>query len=67
VAGGFFLPIDTSRLNGDPRVGCALDVVFREDDCRVRKGQAPENLALGRHIAVKVINQGKNHQAWCEE
>jgi predicted transposase YbfD/YdcC len=34
-----------------------LDVAFREDDCRVRKGHAPENLALLRHIAVNAIKQ----------
>ena len=34
-----------------------LDVAFREDDCRVRKGHAPENFALLRHIAVNAIKQ----------
>jgi hypothetical protein len=33
---------------------------FREDDCRVRKGHAPENLALLRHIAVNAIKQEKS-------
>jgi predicted transposase YbfD/YdcC len=36
-----------------------LDVAFREDDCRVRKGRAPENFALLRHIAVNAIKQEK--------
>jgi predicted transposase YbfD/YdcC len=36
-----------------------LDVAFREDDCRARKGHAPENLALLRHIAVNAIKQEK--------
>ena len=36
-----------------------LNVVFREDDCRVRKGHAPENLALLRHIAVNAVKQEK--------
>ena len=36
-----------------------LDVAFREDDCRVRKGHAPENFALLRHIAVNAIKQEK--------
>jgi hypothetical protein len=36
-----------------------LDVAFREDDCRVRKGHAPENLVLLRHIAVNAVKQEK--------
>jgi predicted transposase YbfD/YdcC len=32
-----------------------LDVAFREDDCRVRKGHAPENLATLRHIALNLL------------
>ena len=34
----------------------ALDVVFREDDCRVRKGNAPENLNTLRKIALEILN-----------
>ena len=29
-----------------------LDVAFREDDCRIRKDNAPQNFAVLRHIAV---------------
>jgi predicted transposase YbfD/YdcC len=36
-----------------------LDVALREDDCRVRKGNAPENLALLRHIAINAVKQEK--------
>ena len=36
-----------------------LDVALREDDCRVRKGNAPENFALLRHIAVNAVKQEK--------
>jgi predicted transposase YbfD/YdcC len=36
-----------------------LDVAFREDDCRVRKGHAPENLATLRHIALNVLKADK--------
>jgi predicted transposase YbfD/YdcC len=28
-----------------------LDIAFREDESRVRKGNAPENLSVLRHIA----------------
>jgi predicted transposase YbfD/YdcC len=36
-----------------------LDVALREDDCRVRKGDAPENMAILRHIAVNALKQEK--------
>ncbi|MFN8456598.1 MAG: ISAs1 family transposase [Anaerolineae bacterium] len=32
-----------------------LDVAFREDDCRVRRGYAAENLALLRHTALNLL------------
>ena len=32
-----------------------LDVAFREDDCRVRVGNAAENFAVIRHIAVNLL------------
>jgi len=34
-----------------------LDVAFREDDCRVRVGHAPENLAIVRHLALNLLRQ----------
>jgi predicted transposase YbfD/YdcC len=34
-----------------------LDVAFREDDCRVRKGHADQNLAVVRHIALNLLQQ----------
>lgn len=34
-----------------------LDVAFKEDDCRIRTGHAPENLVLLRHLAVSALNQ----------
>lgn len=36
-----------------------LDVAFREDNSRVRKDHAPENLATVRHIALNLIKQEK--------
>jgi len=36
-----------------------LDVAFREDESRVRKGHGPENLALLRHIALNLIREEK--------
>ena len=39
------------------KVHWVLDVVFREDDCRVRRGQAAQNLAVMRHIALNLLRQ----------
>ena len=36
-----------------------LDVAFREDDCRIRTGHAPENFTLLRHLALSALNQEK--------
>ena len=36
-----------------------LDVAFREDNCRIRKDNAPENFAILRHIALNLLNQEK--------
>lgn len=36
-----------------------LDVAFREDDCRVRVGNAGENFAVMRHIAVNLLKSVK--------
>jgi predicted transposase YbfD/YdcC len=36
-----------------------LDVGFREDECRIRKDYAPENMALIRHIALNLLAQDK--------
>jgi predicted transposase YbfD/YdcC len=34
-----------------------LDVAFREDDCRVRRGFAAENLAVLRHLALNLLRR----------
>ncbi len=34
-----------------------LDVSFHEDACRVRKGHAPQNLAVIRHMALKLLKK----------
>ena len=32
-----------------------LDIAFREDECRVRKGNAAENLAILRRMALNLL------------
>ncbi|MBD2365392.1 ISAs1 family transposase [Anabaena minutissima FACHB-250] len=36
-----------------------LDVALREDECRIRKDNAPQNFAILRHIAVNLLGQEK--------
>lgn len=36
-----------------------LDVAFREDDCRIRKGYAAENLAIARTISINLLKREK--------
>jgi predicted transposase YbfD/YdcC len=40
-----------------------LDIAFREDECRVRKGFGAQNLATLRHIAVNLLKQEKTAKA----
>ena len=40
-----------------------LDVVFREDACRTRKGNGPRNLGLLRRLAVSLLNQETTYKA----
>lgn len=40
-----------------------LDVAFREDDSRVRKGNGPQNLAVLRHIALNILRSDKSVKA----
>ena len=39
------------------RLHWVLDVTFREDDSRVRKGNAAQNMAVLRHMALNLLKQ----------
>lgn len=36
-----------------------LDVALKEEDCRIRKDNAPQNFAVLRHIAVNLLGKEK--------
>ena len=36
-----------------------LDIAFREDESRIRKGNGPQNFAVLRHIALNLLKQEK--------
>ena len=44
----------------------SLDVNFREDYCRVRKGNASENFSVVRHIALGLLQQEKTAKVGIE-
>ena len=61
------LPNDAQKLGESVRshwgiensLPLVLDVGFREDDCRIRKDNAPQNFAILRHISLNLLNQEK--------
>lgn len=44
-----------------------LDVAFREDECRIRTGHAPENFTLLRHLALSALNPRDNSHSGREK
>lgn len=52
--------LHTSRVHwGIESMHWILDVAFREDDCRVRVGNAAANLGVLRHVALNLLKQEK--------
>ena len=41
------------------RVHWVLDLSFREDESRVRTGNAPQNLSIVRHIALNLLRKDR--------
>ena len=39
-----------------------LDIAFREDDSRIRKGHVPKNFAMLRHLALNLLKQEKTNR-----
>jgi predicted transposase YbfD/YdcC len=44
-----------------------LDVTFREDDSRIRIGNAPQNMAVLRHIALNLLKQDPSKASLCRK
>ncbi len=62
------LPQDAARINHavrshwgiETKLHWVLDIAFREDGSRVRKGHAHENFAIARHIATNKLKNEKS-------
>jgi predicted transposase YbfD/YdcC len=44
------------------RLHWVLDMVFREDACRIRAAQGPQNFAVLRHIALNLLQREPHHK-----
>ena len=51
-----------SHWHVENRLHWVLDVSFREDDCRIRNDQGPENFAVLRHIALNLLQREPRHK-----
>lgn len=59
------LPLDAATFAGavrshwgiENRLHWVLDVIFRDDQARLRTGHGPENMAVVKHMAVNLVRQ----------
>jgi predicted transposase YbfD/YdcC len=51
------LEVSRSHWSIENELHWVLDVAFREDDCRVRAGNAAENLCMVRQLALSLLKQ----------
>lgn len=56
---GLFAQAVRTHWGIENSVHWVLDVAFREDECRIRKGFASENLSVLRHMALNLLRREK--------
>ncbi len=40
-----------------------MDMAFRDDDCRIRKDNAPANFTIVKHMALNILKKAKGKQS----
>ncbi len=64
VFAAVFAPAVRSHWGGiENRLHWVLDVVFRDDDCRVRKDHARKNFTVIKHMAMNLLNRAKQKKS----
>ena len=58
-----FLQATRSHWGIENQVHWVLDVSFREDESRIRTGNAPENLTIVPHMALNLLRQDRTSKA----
>jgi predicted transposase YbfD/YdcC len=58
-----FLACSRAHWSIENALHWVLDIAFHEDDSRVRKDFAPQNLALIRHFALNLLKTEKSSKA----
>ena len=54
-----FAEVVRAHWGVENRLHWVLDVIFDEDQCRMRTGHGPQNMAIFRHIAMNLLRTTK--------
>jgi len=55
-----FAEVVRAHWGVENRLHWTLDVIFDEDQCRLRTGHGPENMAIVRHMALNMLQPPKS-------